>query len=472
VSPSGTRTDTRTVDRPGRRVLADDPAETAPGFFTSAIDGAPRWVAGVLSAAQAAVLSLLTLVLPAVAAYVATSADPSNEGVGWLRSVRVAAALWLLGHGVPATVGGVVVGLTPLGVTALALFACYASARRSGLASRSGFAAGVVTYVVIALLVGLLTGPSPERLLRAVVGGAAVAVLGLGAGLLRRPEAPSLRDLTRPLWSRCTPYLRVGAAAGTLACALVVVLAGVLTALWVLAGRATIGDVVHGLRLDAVGGVVLAVAELAFVPDLVVWAAAWLAGPGFAVGAGTHVTPADVLVGPLPAVPMLGALPAPDTAGGVARLLPVVVVAVGAVLGWYVHRRLPLGRWWHGAAACAIGALATAAGVGALALAASGSAGPGRMAVVGPTAWLVALVVGGEVLVGALLVALPADPLVRERVGVAVRESWRQVRPGTSTGLGTALGSRDDEDAGGAVDGRVARTDGERPDDDGPEASG
>ena len=59
----------------------------------------------------------------------------------------------------------------------------------------------------------------------------------------------------------------------------------------------------------------LAVAELAYLPNLVVWALAWLTGAGFAVGAGTHFAPDDVVGGALPAVPMLGALPSADVVG-------------------------------------------------------------------------------------------------------------------------------------------------------------
>ena len=90
MSATGPRTGgTPVVDRRRRRTLSDEPTPT---FFTSALDGAPRWVAGVLSALQAALLSFLVLTLPAVAAYVATSADPSNSGVGWFRSVGVGSA--------------------------------------------------------------------------------------------------------------------------------------------------------------------------------------------------------------------------------------------------------------------------------------------------------------------------------------------------------------------------------------------
>lgn len=424
MSSTGPRTGgTPVLDRRRRRAPADD---AAPAFFTSALDGAPRWVAGVLSALQAAVLSILVLALPAVAAYVATSADPSNSGVGWFRSVGVGSSLWLLGHGVPAQVGAVTVSLVPLGVTILAVFVCYASARRSGLVTWSAYGAGVGTYTLVTVLVALLDGVSDAGLARAAVGGALVSAVGLGAGLLARPEAPTLRALTRPGWTRCPAPLRTGAAGGVLATAALVALAAAVATLWVVAGRATIGDVVRGLGLDAVGGVVMAIAELAYLPNLVVWALAWLSGAGFAVGSGTHFAPDGVIGGPLPAVPMLGALPAPDVVGPATSVVPLVLVLVGALVGWYVHRRLVTQRWWEAMSACATAAVTTGVVVALLVTVASGGVGPDRLADVGAQGGIVGLLAAAGVLVGSLLVALPGDRPLRAQVRHAFRVALRR----------------------------------------------
>ncbi|WP_449385685.1 cell division protein PerM [Cellulomonas soli] len=403
---------TPAVGQAPRRVLSDEPRRAAP-FFASAIDGAPRWVAGVLCALQGALLSLLVLVVPAVVAYVATSADPSNEGVGWLRSVGVGAGLWLLGHGVPLSVGGASVSLVPLGVSALAVFTCYASARRSGVASRSGLLAGVGTYVLLTLVVALAAGVSGGALAVALLGAAAVAVLGLGTGLLARPEAPSWREVSRPVWSRVAAPARVGAAAGALAVAVLVLLAAVLASVWVLAGRASITDLVRALNLDVIGGSVLAVTELTYAPNLVVWAFCWIVGPGFAVGDGSRFAPAEVVAVPLPTVPLLGSLPTPDAAGGPMTWTPVLVLLVGALVGWTVHRRLQATRARD--VLVALGALALTAGAlsAVLVALAAGAIGPGSMAVVGGVPWLVGGAVAAGVLIGSTVLAVPADPMVR-----------------------------------------------------------
>jgi len=404
--------------------VLDDGA--APRFFVSDLDGAPRWVGGMLAGLQAALLSLLVVVLPAVAAYVATSAAPATEDVAWTRAVDVAAGLWLLAHGVPFG-DQPDVTLVPLGLTALAVFGCYASARRSGYATRSALGAGIGAYAGVLLVVGLATGVPLLHLAIGLLGGAVVAAVGLGAGLLRRPEAPRLRDVLAPVRARLPEPVAHGVAAGTTALAALVLLAALLATLWVVTGRSAIADVVGSLHLDAVGGAVLAVAELAYAPTLVLWAFAWLVGPGFAVGSGTAFGVDQVQAGALPAVPLLGALPAPDVAGGVLELVPVVTVVAGATAALVLRRRLVTER----ALDAPLAGLATAvvAGLGALVLGAlaRGGIGPGRMTELGPEPLLVALAVAAGVAVGSLLVLLPGDRHVRAAVAAAARRAWGAV---------------------------------------------
>lgn len=400
--------------------MLDDTA--GPRFFTSDLDGAPRWVGGMLAGLQGALLSLLVVVLPAVAAFVATSAAPATAGVPWTKAVSVASGMWLLAHGVPMALAPGVT-LVPLGLTLLALFGCYASARRSGYATRSALGAGVGAYVTVVLIVGLFSGAPLLHLATGLLGGAVVATLGLGTGLLRRPEAPRLRDLLEPFRSRLPEPVAHGIAAGTTALASLVLLAALLSTVWVLAGSGMIAEVVGGLRMDAVGGIVFAIAQLAYVPTLVLWALAWLAGPGFAVGADTLFSVGEAHAGALPAVPLLGALPAPDIAGGVLVAVPVVTALAGAVAAIVLRRRLETRRALDPLLAgltCAV-----AAGLGALLLAAlaRGGIGLGRMAELGPAPLLVALAVAAGVGLGALLVLLPGDAHVRAAVVRTARRS-------------------------------------------------
>lgn len=427
-------------------MVHDRPASS---FFVSDLDGAPRWVGGMLAGLQGALLSLLVVVLPAVAVYVATSATPTAQGVAWTHAVRVAAGLWLLAHGAPLTVEPSMT-LLPLGLTALALFSCYASARRSGYATRSALGAGVAAYLGVLVVVGLLAGAPVLHLVLAVMGGAVLSVVGIGTGLLRRPEAPRLRDLLAPVRDRLPEAVHRGVLAGVAALASLVLLAAALVTLWIITGRTVITHVVAGLGLDAVGGAVLAIAELAYLPTLVVWALAWIAGPGFQVGAGTSFAVDGASAGALPAVPLLGALPAPDVSGGVLRAVPVLLVLVGGLVALVLRRRLVTTRALDPVIAAAV--LAGTAGLGAALLGAlsGGGIGPGRMAELGPDALPLGLTVALGTGIGALLVLLPGDRHVRAMVARGARRAWagitRRPVPEEAAGSTGTGGSATDPD--------------------------
>ena len=248
---------------------------------------------------------------------------------------------------------------------------------------------------------------------------------------------------------RLPAYAAAGVGGGVVAGALVLLAGAAVTCWWAFSGRAATGDVVAGLRVDLLAGGLLAVAQLAVVPNLVAWAAAWVVGPGFAVGAGTLYSPSEVTSAALPALPVLGSLPTDHAAGGVLTAVPALVVLAGAAGGWYVHRAAAASgtatgtatspttpRAWHAPAAAGVVGLTTAVLLGALTLAAGGAVGPGRMALVGGSALVVGAVAGGLSLAGALLVAVPADAHVRAAVARGTRSSLARLRGGPGSPLG------------------------------------
>ncbi len=393
------------------------------------VEGAPaplpvtprRAVSGMLAALQALALSLAVVVLPGVVAHVAASPDATS---GWGQSVTVASGLWLLGHGVPLVASGATVTLVPLGLTALASFCCFASARRSAHTALSAWVAGTVTYAVLTLGVALLAGTTtPWGLAIAVVGGGCLAAVGLGAGILARPDAPLVADVARRTDRWLPRPVRLGLRGALLGPSALVAVSSVVVGAWVVAGRATSGDIVVGLAPGPVGGVVLAVAQLAVLPNLVLWAGSWLLGPGFAVGEGSTFAASGSQSGALPAVPLLGALPGDDWAGALTAWLPAVVVALGVVAGAYVWRRLPGGgdagetRWSD--VALALGGVLVGTGLllGLVTWLGSGAVGPGRFADVGADPLLVGLLGAAEIGGGAALALAwgRLDPLGRRR---------------------------------------------------------
>jgi hypothetical protein len=405
---SSTRPAPRTARRPAPRTV--EAAIGAPVLGSRVADT----MSGVWAVVQSVVLSFLVVLLLTV---VAMLGAPGDGTVPWGVATRTAGGVWLLGHGVPVTVGSAPVTIVPLGVSVLAVFCTYVCAKRSTVPAAPGVLAGTVLYAVATTAVAAAGGLRGGVLLTAAVGGAVVAGVGLGVGVLAQPEAPRVAEVAEAVFGRVPPVARLGVRAGALATALLLGAAALVTILWVLAGRATAGDVLAGLAPGWIGGVVLAVAQLALLPNLVLWALAWLAGPGFAVGEGTSFTVRGVVDGPLPAFPLLGALPGPSWSGGASLVAPGVVVLCGVVAGWFAWRRLePALVQWSDVAWVA-GATAVTAGVvvGLLQRWAGGGVGVGRLAEVGAQPLAVAGVVAAEVLagVGAVLAVAHSGVLTR-----------------------------------------------------------
>lgn len=139
-------------------------------------------------------------------------------------------------------------------------------------------------------------------------------------------------------------------------------------------------------RLDAAA---LGALQLAYLPNLVVWTAAYLFGAGFAVGSDTIVSPFSVTVGTLPEVPLATLLPT-----GPLRWpwIPPLLIALASVLAGAGIRSAGLaGRMRTRLVVGAVVAIWAVLAMGVLAAASSGSLGDGRLDTVGPSPWVTML---------------------------------------------------------------------------------
>lgn len=394
-------------------VELDSPARRAPRLPDA-------WLRATLAGVETAILSWLLVVVPTVAAYVATAAAPLLGEASWMDAAVIGTGVWLLGHGGAIDMGEAgVVSLTPLGTSLVSAALLYGGARRARLRrpATAAFALGGFTLSVLGLS-ALVPGPAgrPTVLLGAVLIGTSALVLAL-----RRAHAPA------PAWwvwlrDRVPDWGRAGLRAAWLALAALLTLALLVVAIALVQGVVTVLELHEALAPGRLGAVVLVLAQLAFVPTLVVWGLAWLAGPGFAVGEGTLFSPTEVVAAPLPAVPVLGVLPQPGAPGlGWVVLAPLVV---GAGVGLWLHRRRFQQTWWEAllSGVVATGTVALTAAV--LCVAASGGIGPGRLATVGAAAPAVAGALAWRTGLGAGLVLLALHP----QVHALVARGYRAVR--------------------------------------------
>ncbi len=375
----------RPLPRPPRRPDADEPARSPLAL-------------GAVAALSAAVAGLLLVVLPVLLVW----ATDSRSGTGWVEAVRTGGRFWLVAHGASLDVPGGRYALTPLGLLLLPLWLvarCTASASRGVPASMRTALAVAGAYAALTMLVALVsTGPEVHvSPVQSLVGGLVVGGVGAAVGLLRpghvRWHGLALR--TRRLLSSGGAALALLLAAGAL------LVGGSLAA--------------HGSRAaelagssdpGVLGGFALLLAGLALVPNAVVWGVAWLTGPGVAVGVGTAVGPFGHELGPVPALPLLAALPGtgvPEWAGVLVLAVPLLA---GAVAGRLVARDLTgCSAVRTGLEAAAVGPLVGGA-VGVLAWLSGGAVGGERLVELGPSPMAVAAATTATVAVGAAAGAL------------------------------------------------------------------
>ena len=330
----------------------------------------------------------------------------------WVVFWRAAVDAWLLGHGADLTFTldpalaaglglagageGIVATIALLGFSLVTVLLAIRAGRRIG-ETPHGVVGLLVSIGVVALLsaaVALsaahpLASPSlPQSIILPTL----VFSLGVGVGfLLGRGRADVPTRLAHWIDDRA-PHLRrivaVCVTGGVASTFLLLTVAAIALATAIGLNYGGIIAIYEGVQSGVLGGAMLTVAQLALLPNLVIWSASFLVGPGFSIGTGSAVSPLGTLLGPIPAIPVLGALPTGDwTYAFVGILVPVLAGFLSAlVLRPRLVRAGLDGRWWLIGAGLGMG-LVGGIILGALAWASAGSAGPGRLADVGPS-WL------------------------------------------------------------------------------------
>ena len=357
-----------------------------------------------------------TITWSAVVLCVALGWGTSAAGTAdFTEAVGFASAAWLLGHGSAVTAGSATISLTPLGLWLGALWVTLRTLERgrdsgpdSGPAQDAvawgRFSADFIGgYAVAILLAAVLTGLGPAR--PTIVGllvalGLPVSALAveLARALVREDDRLPARLAGIPVWvvRGVEPAARGLGALGVLSA---VVLLVALLARWD-AVTGLYGAVAPGL----VGGLLLTLGQLFFVPNLGVWALTVLAGPGFQVTAGGHIGLGGSHPGLLPMLPVLGLVPPDGEYPGWTKVALALPVIVGLLVGrWADGQWSRLGSWRVKAlsAIVAVGLLGVVTCV--LAALATGSAGSGRLDAVGPAPVITSAALTGLVALGALL---------------------------------------------------------------------
>ncbi len=381
----------------------------------------PRQRPLALGATVAGVVSSGAVLLGCMAAGLAAwfASDAGSHG-DTRDALRVGADAWLLAHGSQLRLEAVTITAAPLGLTLLCAYVTFRLGRWAGATSEvedvRSAATGALTlagmYGVVAVLTSVLASLSTAQpdlgfsflggLLLALVAGGAGIVSGSGHWPAWRTRLP---EFLRAVCTGAATVVLLMSAAGSLL---------VVTALLVDFGPAA--TVLARLHVDVPGGLLYSSLVVTVAPNAALLAGSYMVGPGFVAGTGTLVSPSAVVLGPVPAFPLLAALPDEGAVSPWTAMLAVVPVVVAAVAACLMLRRFPVPEYEVGAlrgvAAGALGGvLFTLA-----ALVAGGSVGPGRMSEVGILLAQTLVASVAAMGVGGLLGALAMTWWVRRRM--------------------------------------------------------
>lgn len=293
----------------------------------------PLWLQGVVEALVTALLSLLAVMIPTLAVWATGGFQrPTIDG-----ALQVGGVLWLALHAVPVTVQTLIpaaqehvisgtVWLVPWGLTLLPLALSWRAGRRLARASYrdqawQAFVGAVGGYALAGLTVAFLPGTPELRVSPWAAALLPALLFGVAALAGARREAGTWAhliglDLTERIARRSQYERWAGSYAWSVVRAAVVALlalAGLnvlLVAVRLAVEWPAVVSLAQAIGAGPLGGLLLALLQIGWLPTFAAWSVAWTAGPGFSVGADSLYSVFGATPATVPALPALGALPA------------------------------------------------------------------------------------------------------------------------------------------------------------------
>lgn len=479
----------------------------------------PRGITRMVAAA------LITCLIPwlvflsiSAGVYFSTSSNPWMTDTVWTDSLAVGASIWALGFAVPLPAGlgqAATLSVIPLGLWIAYLWLGGHVARTFVLESRAVLWVYPFAQAIVAFLVGLVVRGSYSLgalFFWALIHGFATVIYAFylfdrdqrpdtEKPSLRHPKARLKDDLERfTSWSRQF-ILRVrkpdhaynqdlenrrlgidrderswdgvnstwtvpgwvisGLRAGWQVCKLFGIVTLILVVAQVFTHFPAVKNILdlYGLSLGA--GILIWLAQLLYLPTVQTWALAWVLGPGFQQGTGTIRSLTEVKTGPIPAVPILGALPN-QTPG---YWISAVIVGLGLLCGYLFYTAMARVDFFSHVASFLVATLSFTVLTTWFCFLSSGSIGAGRMSMWGAdpltTAAMGLILVWIPILLIAILTHPHARAYLADNFFKLKRASERAGRQGFAVAKEKAkeLHSRNPLSAEGAVTDEDAEAD-------------
>lgn len=397
------------------------------------------WARGVIAGVEAAFAGWALITVCAMIAYLTLRSNTWMNDTTPRDALGLGGDLWAAVIGGTSVVGGVHYRAIPTLAGALLIVLV-----RLLLRNTAGFPRSAALFAVPGFLLTswLLAGTSGTHAhwWTGTIGGVLIPLIGsvwfVASGYARDHEAPTMQH-----W--ISGGLKLGGvsvlvlAGASLVAAIVALVAG-----WSrIAGIQEILGAASGADTAFIVG-----AQLAFAPTVMAWAASWWSGAGFLTAIDSLHSPAVAGTGPIPPIPLLGAVP--QTAPGLWVILAPIALGVG--LGIVAARSFRREHLLHQSAQGVLASLVVAAVTALWMWSATMSLGSVRLASMGPrVGWAtVALVL--EIALPALIIALSTHPTTRALLGEGagrVRnegEALRRRAAERASRVGTAASTTDE----------------------------
>lgn len=367
----------------------------------------PRgWARGVLAGVEAAFAGWGLITVFTMIAYLTLRSN------SWMNDTTPRDALGLGGDLWAAVIGGTsVVGDVHYRAIPTLMGALLIVLVRILLRTTAGYPRSAALFAVPGFLLTswLLAGASGihSHWWTGTIGGVLIPLIGsvwfVASGYSRDHEAPSMQH-----------WISGGLKLGGLSVVVLAAASFVASVIALVAGWSRMAGIQELLGASSAADTSFIVGGQAlFAPTVMAWAASWWSGAGFLTATDSLHSPAVAGAGPIPPIPLLGAVP--QTAPGMWVILAPIALGIG--LGVVAARSFRREHLLHQTAQGVLASLITASVTALWMWSATMSLGSVRLASMGPRVGWATLALVLEIALPALIIALATHPTTRALLG-------------------------------------------------------
>ena len=364
------------------------------------------WARGVLAGVEAAFAGWGLITVFTMIAYLTLRSN------SWMNDTTPRDALGLGGDLWAAVIGGTsVVGDVHYRAIPTLMGALLIVLVRILLRTTAGYPRSAALFAVPGFLLTswLLAGASGihSHWWTGAIGGVLIPLIGsvwfVASGYSRDHEAPSMQH-----------WISGGLKLGGLSVAVLVAASFVASVIALVAGWSRMVGIQELLGASSAADTSFIVGGQAlFAPTIMAWVASWWSGAGFLTATDSLHSPAVAGAGPIPPIPLLGAVP--QTAPGMWVILAPIALGIG--LGVVAARSFRREHLLHQTAQGVLASLITASVTALWMWSATMSMGSVRLASMGPRVGWATLALVLEIALPALIIALATHPTTRALLG-------------------------------------------------------